>query len=164
MRKFILLILLISLCVCGCGNNNTEGKNDTKDFANNSQQIILAAYRHLAPGEQDAFYCSKILGVWEPLITMDTDGRPKGCLATGWKMLNGGREWIFYLRQGVTFHNGLWQIQLAAFQAECRVSHNKDFTRKTKILRIIRYKRKMKTFILFNHQCIHDFYHLLYKS
>lgn len=68
--------------------------------------IVLAAGRHLAPGEKDAYYCSKVMEVWEPLITQNPDGTPKPKLAESWEMRDGGKEWIFHLRKGVFFHNG----------------------------------------------------------
>ncbi|WP_444345100.1 ABC transporter substrate-binding protein [Phascolarctobacterium succinatutens] len=68
--------------------------------------VILAAYRHLAPGNKDGLYCSRVLGVWEPLVTKDADNRPAPCLAQSWEMRDGGKEWIFHLRENVYFHNG----------------------------------------------------------
>ena len=48
------------------------------------QEIVLADYRNIAPGVEDAYYCSVILYVWEPLITMDEKGEPVGKLAKNW--------------------------------------------------------------------------------
>lgn len=98
----LLACILALLCMAGCGNERTHitVENNEKDVA------VLAAYRHLAPGEKDGFYCSRILGVWEPLITHNEKGEPVGKLATGWQMEDEGKVWTFYLRQGVKFHNG----------------------------------------------------------
>ena len=35
-----------------------------------------------SPGEQDAYYASMSLGVWEPLITKDESNQPAPALAT----------------------------------------------------------------------------------
>lgn len=95
-----MVLILILITLAGCGTSNTV-LNNTKE-----ETIILAAGRHLAPGTQDAYYCSKTLGVWESLVTNDVDGRPAPALAESWQMLDGGKVWIFNLRQGVTFHDG----------------------------------------------------------
>lgn len=98
-----LLLLLCSLVNFGCGGQK-EKQNHIKE--RDSKTVVLAAYRHLAPGNKDAMYCSRILGVWEPLITKDAQNRPAPCLAQSWEMKNGGKEWIFHLRRDVYFHNG----------------------------------------------------------
>ncbi len=99
------LFALLMLTFAGCGGpvqQETRGESPTAD-----DTIVLAAYRQLAPGEQDGYYCSKILEVWEPLITNDEEtGQPAPCLAERWEMLDGGRVWVFHLRRGVRFHDG----------------------------------------------------------
>lgn len=99
----ILAVFIMCLLSAGCNLNSETGSvsPDRKGDA-----VVLAAYRHLAPGNKDAMYCSKILGVWEPLITKDADGLPAPCLAESWEMKDEGREWIFHLRKDVFFHNG----------------------------------------------------------
>ncbi len=69
-------------------------------------EIVLAGYRNIAPGEKDGYYCSKILYVWEPLVTQNDNAEPIPCLAESWKMSDDGTQWTFTLRQGVKFHNG----------------------------------------------------------
>ena len=87
----------------GCGSRQESQFNiENKD----KNVVTLAAYRHLAPGNKDGLYCSRILGVWEPLITKDDDNKPAPCLAESWEMRDGGKEWIFHLRRDVYFHNG----------------------------------------------------------
>ena len=104
--KLLLLLLAVAvLLLGGCGTQPTAADQEKNIIADNNI-VVLAAGRHLAPGEKDGYYCSKILGVWEPLITKDENGLPKPCLATSWEMKNGGKEWIFHLRRGVQFHNG----------------------------------------------------------
>ena len=107
MRVFLKALLL---CLCaaffaGCGQR-AEGNKHTDFASSNKKAVVLAAYRHLAPGEKDGLYCSSILGVWEPLVTHDERGCPAPALAESWEMRDGGREWIFHLRRGVRFHNG----------------------------------------------------------
>lgn len=103
--KRLLCIFMLFLCFLGSGCSTTKNEviqNGRRD----KSTVVLAAYRNLAPGNKDAVYCSRILGVWEPLITKDDHNRPAPCLASAWEMREGGREWIFYLRKDVYFHNG----------------------------------------------------------
>lgn len=69
-------------------------------------EIVLAGYRNIAPGVEDAYYCSVILYVWEPLVTMDASGQPVGKLAESWEMSGDAKTWTFYLKEGVVFHDG----------------------------------------------------------
>ena len=77
MSFFLLLMLL--LCVGCAKQEESQNHIDNK----NKNIVTLAAYRHLAPGNKDAYYCSKILGVWEPLITRDEAGLPAPRLRAG---------------------------------------------------------------------------------
>ncbi len=83
-----------------------EAESVTEVTATGSGEIVLAGYRNLAPGEQDGYYCSKILYVWEPLVTKDDNGEPIPSLAESFEMSEDGKTWTFNLRQGVTFHDG----------------------------------------------------------
>lgn len=111
----LLLSLAFAFGMAGCGNQKVQsqedsaGKTETGETAkpvNPDDEIVLAGYRNLAPGEKDGYYCSKILYVWEPLVTQDDTGAPVPCLAESWEMSEDGKQWTFYLRQGVKFHDG----------------------------------------------------------
>lgn len=130
-KKRILTLLLALACVLGmaaCGGQNTDteaenaaeetteatdsaaeesdGAEETAEAVDPDAEIVLAGYRNLAPGEKDGYYCSKILYVWEPLVTQDENAAPVPCLAESWEMSENGTQWTFYLRQGVKFHDG----------------------------------------------------------
>ena len=130
-KKRILALLLALACVLGmaaCGGQNTDteaenaaeetteatdsaaeesdGAEETAEAVDPDVEIVLAGYRNLAPGEKDGYYCSKILYVWEPLVTQDENAAPVPCLAESWEMSENGTQWTFYLRQGVKFHDG----------------------------------------------------------
>lgn len=92
----ILLLCAIIACAGCISTSQTVG----------SGEIVLAAARDLAPGPQDAFYCSSVLEVWEPLIDADASGQPKPVLATSWEMSEDARVWTFHLRKGVHFQDG----------------------------------------------------------
>ena len=43
---------------------------------------------------------------FDTLTELDINSEPQPRLATSWEAADGGKKWIFELRQGVTFHNG----------------------------------------------------------
>ena len=101
----VLILFVFVLAFAGCGQGGEQRTAETGAAADDT--IVLAAYRHLAPGEKDGFYCSRILDVWEPLITVNEEtGEPAPCLAESWEMQDDGRVWVFHLRHGVRFHDG----------------------------------------------------------
>lgn len=105
MKKMIVLLMSVMLLLlCGCGPEKKADK--PLELKRPKEVVVLAAQRHLAPGNMDGLYCSILLGVWEPLITRQPDGTPAPCLAESWEMKQEGREWIFRLRKDVKFHNG----------------------------------------------------------
>ena len=114
-----LAVFLMVLSLAACQNRTTdipgtetteaeETGTETKsaDVADQDQEIVLAGYRNIAPGTEDAYYCSVILYVWEPLITMDAAGEPAGKLAESWEVSEDAKTWTFHLREDVTFHDG----------------------------------------------------------
>ena len=105
----VALAAVLAIGLFGCANQQQEDPNPTQSqgtAVDPDAEIVLAGYRNLAPGEKDGYYCSKILYVWEPLITQDDNAAPVPCLAESWKMSEDGKQWTFYLRQGVKFHDG----------------------------------------------------------
>ncbi len=99
--KLVLLMLIMTLGLTACGTKETP-----KEEAVEEKQVVLAGRRHLAPGEEDAYYCSSILYVWEPLVRQGENGEPEPALAESWEMSKDGKEWTFNLRKNVKFHDG----------------------------------------------------------
>lgn len=107
LRIFLIFSLMFSLVLVGChtSNENIQGAN-SEETVEKDETIVLGGKRHLAPGEDDGYYCSSILYVWEPLIRQGKNGEPIPSLAEEWKMSDDGKEWTFKLREGVKFHDG----------------------------------------------------------
>ena len=108
----LLLALTLVWSLTGCGGSPAaeelapDAAPTAESTVDPDAEIVLAGYRNLAPGEKDGYYCSKILYVWEPLVTQDDNAAPVPCLAEDWEMSEDGTQWTFFLRQGVKFHDG----------------------------------------------------------
>lgn len=102
------VLMLLSFAACGNTADTSSPAPSVADpvAVDKDAEIVLGGYRNLAPGEKDGYYCSKILYVWEPLITQDDNAAPVPCLAESYQMSEDGTEWTFSLKQGVKFHDG----------------------------------------------------------
>lgn len=102
----IALAAFLAFGLSACFGQQGSDPSNSSSTVDPDAEIVLAGYRNLAPGEKDGYYCSKILYVWEPLITQDDNAAPIPCLAKSWEMSEDGRVWTFHLQEGVTFHDG----------------------------------------------------------
>lgn len=96
------------------GMNNNASVNDSSPTTttavatvDQSKELIFAASRDQAPGANDSVYCTINLGVWQPLVTQDELGKPSPALAESWESNEECTQWNFYLKEGVTFSNGV---------------------------------------------------------
>lgn len=109
--------MLLALSACGgtpggeatptpAGGMQETAPAGTPVPAENEEVMVFAASRYACPGEEDAFYCSSALGVWESLIATGPGDKPVGVLAESYESSEDARTWTFHLRQGVVFHDG----------------------------------------------------------
>lgn len=99
LSRLLCLLAATALLLTGCGSQTTPA-------ASQEQEIVFAASRDQCPGEQDAYYASMSLGIWEPLITKDADGKPIPALADSWEANADSTVWTFHLKKNVSFSNG----------------------------------------------------------
>lgn len=113
--KSVLLILFSSLLLIlpGCGHDTPSA----------SKEIVLVAGRDLSPGEKDPYYSTVILKTWESLIGISNDGQIQPQLAVSWESNPDKTEWIFHLRQGVIFQDGVQFDAEAVKENLYRVTH-----------------------------------------
>ncbi|MFR4335934.1 MAG: hypothetical protein ACLT3D_08435 [Lawsonibacter sp.] len=105
MKKRTLSLLLAVACalsLSGCGGapapdaqTSAPAGSETPAAVDQTREIVFAASRDQCPGEQDAYYASMSLGVWEPLITKDESGKPAPALATEWEHNEDSTVWTF---------------------------------------------------------------------
>lgn len=94
----LFFLLLFPLAFAGCGTEKTAGEE---------KEIVLAAGRDLSPGEKDPYYSTVILKTWESLVGISDDGKVMPMLAESWEANAEKTEWIFHLKKGVKFHDGV---------------------------------------------------------
>lgn len=129
MKKLMALLLaaacILSLGLAGCGQKDApasttapaaketvaaveaQTETTTAPEIDQTREIVFAASRDQCPGEEDAYYASMNLGIWQPLITKDESGKPVPALAESWEHNEDSTVWTFHLREGVTFSNGV---------------------------------------------------------
>jgi peptide/nickel transport system substrate-binding protein len=94
---------MVSIGIVGCSSNSNVVEENQKE---NTEEIVIAGTRNIAPGEKDAYYCSSILMVWEPFLIKAEDDSPVPKLAESYSANKDYTVWTFKLKQGVTFHDG----------------------------------------------------------
>ncbi|GAA0180302.1 ABC transporter substrate-binding protein [Clostridium sediminicola] len=103
----VFLILMLAIGIVGCSSNSNSNNNVAEENKKeNTEEIVIAGTRNIAPGEKDAYYCSSVLMVWEPLLTKAEDGSPVLKLAESYSANEDYTVWTFKLNKGVTFHDG----------------------------------------------------------
>lgn len=107
------LLFAVSGLFAGCGNEKPQGE----------KEIVLAAARDLVQGPKDPYFATIILKTWEPLIAVSDEGAVKPVLAEQWESNEERTEWIFHLKQGVTFQDGLPFDAAAAVKNFHRFQH-----------------------------------------
>jgi len=91
-QRLLAALLVLMLLVTGCspaapaepgqptGSPAAESASpavaEAGTAADPDAEIVLAGRRNLAPGERDAYFCSSILFVWEPLVSQDGNASP----------------------------------------------------------------------------------------
>ena len=92
-RKLIFLLAL--LCVVGCSGRSRQ--LDT---------LVIGVPSSLNLGTNNPVLLQRNSNVWETLTNLDHNLVPRPGLAKSWLAGHGCRNWTFFIRGGVTFHDG----------------------------------------------------------
>ena len=116
----LLLVLTVALASCAESDNTDdpgEASASTSDVSDDvsddasaddgePSELIIAAPRDLAPGQNDPYFTHPTLDVWESLVVTDEDWVPQPGLATSWDVSEDRLTWTFELRDDVVFSDG----------------------------------------------------------
>ena len=113
-RKALAIVMLFGLLAAACGGGSDD--NDSAGGQTSGQPDTNATVRVAANEDQwteggtgaKSYHFMYVYNVqvYEPLIYLGSDYTLKPGLATRWELQPDGKTWRFFLRQGVTFHDG----------------------------------------------------------
>ena len=96
------LLLSISVLFAGCGDNGA-GEEATPVI---KQEITVGLGRDAGGVYGGAHHLTNLTGVFENLVAYGYEMEIVPVLATSWDVSDDELTWTFYLREGVTFHDG----------------------------------------------------------
>lgn len=115
--SIIAIVLTLTMVLAGCGQSNANsepatesGTTETTEVAEVRDDIIIAQAGE--PISMDPHNCYNstsmrvYMNIFDSLTVTDAQGIVHPSLAKSWDVSEDGKEYIFYLRDDVKFHNG----------------------------------------------------------
>src|SRR5512147_697462 len=100
-------ITALAVSLIGCGKTNSSGGGGTAEKPNVLTYALINLPTEFDPAMvQDGDTIDLIQNVFEGLTTWSEDNQVIPNLAKSWDITDGGRTYVFHLKQGVKFHNG----------------------------------------------------------
>ncbi|MDE3004124.1 MAG: ABC transporter substrate-binding protein [Gemmatimonadota bacterium] len=97
----LLFAALMSSAVVGCAPSSSTGESGILTV---TQSTVVIGDPHIV---SDGLAARSIIKtIYDALVEWDADGNYQPALAERWEVSDDARTWTFYLRDGVTFHNG----------------------------------------------------------
>lgn len=90
----------------GTETDSGSQTEEAKGGRNETDEVVIAAYRDPIQGSGDAFYCWEGAYVWEALTT-NNGGVIEPWLAQSWEHNEDCTQWTFHLRQDAFFTDGV---------------------------------------------------------
>ena len=107
MRLFLHLFLLPALLLAACQPREPSSALSITGRGGELRVLIPGEPRSFDPNETgDEIAQILAPSLYSALLTLDTDGRLLPDLAESWEVRDGGRTYLFHLRQGVFWHDG----------------------------------------------------------
>ncbi len=105
-------ILFLSSLLAGC----VEQQADEQPAAQVPQEVVAGLGRDPVGARGAHPYLTR---VFEQLVILDAEMKPRPGLATSWEVSEDGRTWTIHLREGVKFHDGTpFNAETAKFSLE----------------------------------------------
>lgn len=109
-RRVTILTLLAALGLTACGTaagQDEGGGTDSPHAATELRYPLTATLPSLDPHMNPGGVTAEVgRHIYESLVAYDAELVPQPALAERWESNEDGSHWTFYLRPGVTFHNG----------------------------------------------------------
>lgn len=103
----IIMALIVGGLFLGIPSAFSQGASTPADPTDVLRFGISVPAVTLAPGKSMASIVRSITrGIYETLVTRDSQGNAIPLLATSWELADDGLTWRFHLRDGVKFHDG----------------------------------------------------------
>ncbi|MBP3953015.1 nickel ABC transporter substrate-binding protein [Bacillus suaedae] len=103
-------ILILSIALIGCSSQSEESSGDINESeSSNTNTITFAWPRDVGAMNPHVYNPNQLFAqsmVYEPLVSYQDGGELKPHLAESWEISEDGTEYVFNLRQGVTFSDG----------------------------------------------------------
>ncbi|MDQ0287362.1 peptide/nickel transport system substrate-binding protein [Desulfofundulus luciae] len=133
MLKRLIFFLTLFLCLCFFYIKGlitvvpTSWLKERQDFIVYLQETEA---RTLDPARADDLASARVLAnIYEGLVRFRTGTGVEPCLATRWEVSRDGRQWTFYLRPNVTFHDGTpFNAEAVKFNVERLLNQQNCYT------------------------------------
>jgi nickel transport system substrate-binding protein len=102
-------VLIVSMALLGCSSGSVEKENSKSSNKETESMVTFAWPRDIGEMNPHIYNPSQLFAqsmVYEPLVSYQEGGELKPHLAESWKISEDGKEYLFTLRQGVTFTDG----------------------------------------------------------
>lgn len=110
---YFIWILIFIFIFTGCSNRNQEVKYENKikkvEQPQSGGELVLPitqidTLNPIATDDKSVYYFNQL--IYDGLIRLDKNLQPHSALAKSWKLSDDQREWIFELRNDITWHDG----------------------------------------------------------
>lgn len=111
-RKLIALALVLGVVAGACGGGDDDGDQAAPSGSANVDATVRVAANedqwtvNGTGAKATHFMYVHNMNVYEPLVYLGSDYSLKPGLAERWQLQDDGKTWRFFLRRGVTFHDG----------------------------------------------------------
>lgn len=106
LRPLSLMMSLLALTACGGDKADSTKADDKASPPSDKALTVVTPWEITNADPSTSGFVYQRLGIAETLVDVDDKGNLIPALAEKWESKDGGKTWVFRLRQGVHFHDG----------------------------------------------------------